>query len=81
MFPTVLRHIEENDVTDTDVKHLTGLIQIYLTALIDNFDRYYPKEKYDILSDKRWIQNPFEFESPESLLELGLLLKKQSCYS
>jgi hypothetical protein len=40
--------------------------------LLDNFNRYYPTEKYDILRDKRWIQNPFEFESPESLLELGL---------
>uniref|UniRef100_A0A667X2M9 HAT C-terminal dimerisation domain-containing protein n=1 Tax=Myripristis murdjan TaxID=586833 RepID=A0A667X2M9_9TELE len=72
MFPTVLQHIEENDVSDTDVKHLTGLIRTHFVALIDNFDRYFPTERYDILSDKRWIQNPFEFESPESLLELGL---------
>uniref|UniRef100_A0A667Z2X6 HAT C-terminal dimerisation domain-containing protein n=1 Tax=Myripristis murdjan TaxID=586833 RepID=A0A667Z2X6_9TELE len=72
MFPTVLQHIEENDVSDTDVKHLTGLIRTHFVALIDNFDRYFPTERYDILSDKRWIQNPFDFESPESLLELGL---------
>jgi len=69
MFPTVLQPGEENDITDTQVKHLTGLIK---THFIYNFDHYYPKGRYKILCDKSWIQNPFEFESPESLLELGL---------
>uniref|UniRef100_A0A3Q3M9R7 DUF4371 domain-containing protein n=1 Tax=Labrus bergylta TaxID=56723 RepID=A0A3Q3M9R7_9LABR len=49
-----------------------SLIQTHLGALIDNFDRYFPKERFEKLSDKRWNQNPFEFESPESLLDLGL---------
>lgn len=41
MFPTVFQHIEENDVTDTQVKHLTGLIVTHLlVALINNFEHY-----------------------------------------
>ena len=72
MFPTVLHHVEEHDVAATQVKHLSALIQTHLAALIENFDRYFPTERYAILNDKRWIQNPFEFESPEYLLELTL---------
>uniref|UniRef100_A0A8C5HK32 HAT C-terminal dimerisation domain-containing protein n=1 Tax=Gouania willdenowi TaxID=441366 RepID=A0A8C5HK32_GOUWI len=78
MFPTVLKHIEDNDVTDTQVKHLTGLIVAHLVALIDNFEHYFPKDRYDILHDKRWIQHPFDFESPESLLELGLTASEET---
>jgi len=78
MFPTMLQHIEENDVTDTQVKHLTGLIVTHLDALINNFEHYFPKDRYDILHDKRWIQNPFDFESPESLMELGLTASEET---
>ena len=35
MFPTVLQHKEENDVADTVVIYLTGLIHTHLVALID----------------------------------------------
>ena len=35
--------------------NLTGLIQTHLVALIDNSDCYFPEERYDILSDKRWF--------------------------
>lgn len=78
MFPTVLQHIQENDVTDTQVKHLTGLIVTHLVALINNFEHYFSKDRYVILHDKRWIQNPFDFESPESLLELGLTASEET---
>uniref|UniRef100_A0A1A8N5X0 HAT C-terminal dimerisation domain-containing protein n=1 Tax=Nothobranchius rachovii TaxID=451742 RepID=A0A1A8N5X0_9TELE len=40
--------------------------------LYNSFDRYFPKERFDKLNGKRWIQNPVAYESPESLLELGL---------
>ena len=50
----------------------SALIQTHVVALIENFDRYFPTERYAILNDKRWMQNPFEFESPEALLELTL---------
>uniref|UniRef100_A0A3Q2NWE1 Uncharacterized protein n=1 Tax=Fundulus heteroclitus TaxID=8078 RepID=A0A3Q2NWE1_FUNHE len=66
------------NVTDTHVKHLTGLIVTHLVALIDSFDHYYPKERDDILSGKGWIQSPFAFEIPESLLDLGLTLKEET---
>uniref|UniRef100_A0A1A8AKK7 HAT C-terminal dimerisation domain-containing protein n=1 Tax=Nothobranchius furzeri TaxID=105023 RepID=A0A1A8AKK7_NOTFU len=71
MFPNVLKHIEENDVTDTQVKHLTELIVTHTVALNNSFDRYFPKERFDKLNGKKWIQNPFAYENPESLLELG----------
>ena len=35
------------------VKPVTGLIQTHLFALMDNTDRLYPTERFDILSDKR----------------------------
>lgn len=43
-----------------------------LFKLRESFDRYFPTKRYSILNDKRLIQNPFEFEGPESLLELTL---------
>ena len=50
----------------------SALNQTHLIALIENLDHYFPTERYAILNDKRWMQNPFEFESPEALLELTL---------
>ena len=61
--PSVLQQIEEDDVTDTDVKHLTWIIQTHLVVLIDHFHQFKPTWRYDILSDKGCVQNPFEFES------------------
>lgn len=72
MFPTLLRHIEEQDVVATQINCLSALIQSHLAVLVDRFDGYFPQEKYSALHDKRWIQNPFEYESAESLLELKL---------
>ncbi|KAL2087312.1 hypothetical protein ACEWY4_018371 [Coilia grayii] len=72
MFPTLLQHIEEQDVVTTHVNCLSALIQSHLAVLVDRFDGYFPQEKYSALHDKRWIQNPFEFESAESLLKLKL---------
>ncbi|KAK7888737.1 hypothetical protein WMY93_024297 [Mugilogobius chulae] len=72
MFPTMLKHIEEHNVALREVMQLNKAIQAHLAALTANFERYYPQERRETLNAKRWIQNPFEFESPESLLALGL---------
>ncbi len=64
--------LKKNDVAHKDVQHLTALIRAHLVALSDNFNHYFPCERYDILSFKRWIQNPFDFKSSESSLESGL---------
>lgn len=45
------------------------LIQAHL---IESSDRCFPTERNDILNDKRWIQNQFEFQNSESLLDLKL---------
>ncbi|XP_076592490.1 LOW QUALITY PROTEIN: protein FAM200A-like [Chaetodon auriga] len=72
MFPTLQQHIEEQDVVAAQVNRLSALIQSHLAVLVDRFDGYFPQEKYSALHNKRWIQNPFEFETAESLLELTL---------
>ena len=50
----------------------SALIQTHVVALIENFDRYFPTERYAILNDKSRMQNPFEFECPDgpTLLKL-----------
>ena len=48
----------------------SALIQTHVVARIENFDRYFSTERYTILNDKSRMQNPFEFESPDTLLEL-----------
>ena len=72
MFPTLAMHIAENDVPDPAVTHLTGLIQTHLGALIENFGRYYPADRNAILTKKRWVKNPFEFDRPEAVLDVEL---------
>lgn len=78
MFPTMMKRIEENDVPNESVAGLTRLIQSHLDALMGKFSCYIPQAKFDELKDKRWVKNPFDFETPDSIAELNLTPEEES---
>lgn len=77
-FPTVLQHVDKTEVTATDVKQQTGLIQTYLAALIDNFYRCFPTERCDVLRGKKVDSKSLKIWKPTRCWSWNwLLLKKQ----
>uniref|UniRef100_A0A671Q9B6 HAT C-terminal dimerisation domain-containing protein n=1 Tax=Sinocyclocheilus anshuiensis TaxID=1608454 RepID=A0A671Q9B6_9TELE len=78
MFPTMMKHIEENGVSKKMVADLMCLMQSHLDALMGNFCRYIAPEKFNELKDMRWVKNPFNFETPDLTAGLNLTPSEES---
>uniref|UniRef100_A0A673MC63 HAT C-terminal dimerisation domain-containing protein n=1 Tax=Sinocyclocheilus rhinocerous TaxID=307959 RepID=A0A673MC63_9TELE len=78
MFPTMMKHIEENGVSKKTVADLMRLMQSHLDALMGNFCRYIAPEKFNELKDMRWVKNPFNFETPDLTAGLNLTPSEES---
>lgn len=77
MFPTLLQHIEENSISEENLKKIKCDIQLHLHSLLASFEQYFPKEKLQDMRDKHWVKDPFAFERPEAVAGLNLTLEQE----
>ena len=78
MFPTLLKHIEENIINEECLKEIKSEILIHLTSLSQTFHHYFPEEKFASLKENIWIKDPFAFQTPESIIELNLVPEEEN---
>lgn len=77
MFPTLLRHIEENHLNQECMQKIKKDIDLHLQSLSASFEQYFPEEKTIHLKEKYWVKDPFVFGNPDSVVELNLTPSKE----
>jgi hypothetical protein len=60
-----------NIVNEDILNELKLEILSHLTSLSQSFDNNFPVQKFETVKKSLWIKNPFDFESPESIIELN----------
>ncbi|XP_066241779.1 protein FAM200B [Saccopteryx leptura] len=78
MFPRFLQHIEENIITETNLKEIKLEILLHLTSLSQTFHHFFPEEKCETLRENCWVKDPFAFRNPGSIVELNLMPEEEN---